>query len=119
MGWEKRVKVMNLPIPTKKCSTSLFAKPKPAKKGDNSSETCSDIVPFEGDLLPISDIVLESSPPPSARIHSSKRPTVSKSSPAASRPSVNAPLSSRTQGSKRKTSPPPSSTTIKRRVCNF
>ena len=111
------MKVTNLPTPTKKGSASWSAKPKPAKKGDDSSETCSDIVPFEGGLPPIGNIVLKSSPPYSARTLSSRRPTASKSSLAAPRPSVDAPPSSRTQGSKRKTSSPPSSTTTERKVC--
>ena len=46
------MKVTNLPIPTKKGFASQFAKPKPAKKGDDSSETCSDIFPFKGGLPP-------------------------------------------------------------------
>ena len=63
------------------------------------------------------NIVLESSPPPSAYTHSNKRPTISKFKPTAPQPSTDAPLSSRTRGSKRKTSPPPASTTTERRVC--
>ena len=111
------MKVTNLPIPTKKGFASQSAKPKPAKKGDDSSETCSDIFPFKGGLPPISDIVLESSPPFSARTRSNRRPITGKSRPAALWPSVDTPPSSRTQGSKRKISPPPSSATTKRRVC--
>lgn len=83
MGWEKKVKVTNLPIPTKKGFASQSANPKSAKKGDYSSETCSDIVPFEGGLPQIGNIVLKSSPPLSARTPSSKHPTASKARPAA------------------------------------
>ena len=54
---------MNLPTPTKKSSVSQTAKPKSTKKGDDSSETCSDIIPYKGGLLPIGNIFLESSPP--------------------------------------------------------
>ena len=83
-GWEKKVKVINILVPGKKGST----KPKSAKKGDDSSNACSDVVPFESGLPPIGNIVLESSPPPSKRM----------------------------RGSKRKTSPP-APTTTERRVC--
>ena len=107
----------NLPIPTKKGSASWSAKPKIAKKGDDSFETCSDIVPFEGGLPPIGSIVLESSPSPSARTRSSRRPTPSKFRLAALRVYTDAPPFSRTRGSKRKTSPPPSSATSEKRVC--
>ena len=54
-------------MPVKKSS----AKSKYAKKGDDSFKTYSNIVPFESDLPPVGNIVLESSPPPSARTCSS------------------------------------------------
>ncbi|KAK9983660.1 hypothetical protein SO802_033185 [Lithocarpus litseifolius] len=111
-GWEKRVKVTNILVPTKK----IFAKSKSTKKkGDGSSETCSDIAPFKSDLPPISNIFLESFPPPSTHTHSSKRPAAGKSKPTALWPSADAPPSSRTRGSKRKTSPPLAPTTTERR----
>ena len=100
----------------KKGSVSSSAKPKLAKKGDDSSKTYSDIVSFEGGLPPIGNIVLESSPPPFAYTYSSRCPTVGKSKLATLRPSTDAPPS-RTRGSKRKTSPPSSSATTERRVC--
>ena len=53
MGWEKKVKVVNLLAPAKKGLVSHSAKPKSAKRGDDSSETCFDIVPYEGSLPPI------------------------------------------------------------------
>ena len=81
MGWEKKVKVVKLPTPTKKSSVSRFAKPKPAKKGDDSFETCSNIVPYKGKLPPIGNIVLEGSSPPSARTHFSRRPIAGKPRP--------------------------------------
>jgi len=65
-GWEKKVKVVNLPVPTKKVLVSRTAKPKSTKKGDDSSETCFDIIPYKGGLPPIGNIVLESSPPSTA-----------------------------------------------------
>ena len=71
----KKVKVTNIPMPGKKG----FAKPKSAKKGDDSSEAYSDVVPFESGLPPIGNIVLESSPPPFGDTYSSVRPTASKS----------------------------------------
>lgn len=37
---EKRVKVLNLFAPTKKGLASKFAKPKPAKKGGDTFESC-------------------------------------------------------------------------------
>ena len=99
------------------CLMKSFAKAKSTKKGDDSSETCSDIVPFNGDFPLLGNIVLESSPPSSVRTHSSRRPTTSKSRPTALWLFADAPSSSRTQGSKRKTSHPSTSTTTKRRVC--
>ena len=111
------MKVTNISVPMKKSSTLRSAKPKSAKKCDDSFKTCSDIVPFESDLPPIGNIVLESSPPPSAHTHSSRRSTIGKSRPTTPRLSDDAPPSSRTHGSERKTSPPSTSTTIERRVC--
>ena len=109
----KKVKVTNIPMPGKKG----FAKPKSAKKGDDSSEAYSDVVPFESGLPPIGNIVLESSPPPFGDTYSSVRPTASKSKFATPQLSTDAPPSNRTRGSKRKTSPPSTSTTTERRVC--
>ena len=60
-GWEKRVKVMNLPAPTKKGSVSWTIKPKSAKRGNDSSKTCSDLVLYKGGFPPIGNIVLEGS----------------------------------------------------------
>ena len=100
-------------MPRKKSS----AESKSAKKGGDSSKACSDITPFESDLPPMGNIVLEGSPPLSTRTRSSRRPIVGKSKPTALRPSTETPLSSRTRGNKRKISPPPASTTIERRVC--
>ena len=117
MGWEKKVKVVNLPSPAKKGSMSHSAKRKFAKKGDDSSKTCSDIVAYEGNLPPIRKILLEGSPPPSAHAHSSRHPTIGKPKLAAPQPSTNTHPSSRTQDSKRKTSPPPLSSTTEWRVC--
>ena len=62
--------MVNLSVLTKKGSVSQFAKPQYTKRGDDSSETCSDIVPYEDGLPPIGNIVLKGSPPPSARTHS-------------------------------------------------
>ena len=112
-GWEKKVKVINIPVPGKKSS----AKPKSAKKGDDPSEACSDVVPFESGLPPIRNIVLEGSPPPSTRTRSSVCPTTSKFKFIALRLSMDAPPSSWTRGNKRKNSPPSMSTTTERRVC--
>ena len=112
-GWEKKVKETNILMLSKKGST----KPKSAKKGDDSSEACSDIVPFKSGLPPIGNIVFEGSPHPSACTRSSMRPTTSKSKFIALRLSTDAPLSNRTRGSKRKTSPPPTATTAEWRVC--
>ena len=103
-GWEKKVKMMKLPVPAKKGLVSRTAKPKFAKIGDDSSETYSDIIPYGGDFPPIGNIVLESSPPPSTCTCSSRRSIASNPKPFAPRPSVDAPPYSRTHGSKRKTS---------------
>ena len=116
MSWEKKVRVLNLPAPAKKGLVSWIAKPKSAKRGDDSFETCFDIVPYEGGLPPIGNIVLKSSSLPPAFTHSSKRSIASKRKPLAPRPTMDAFPSSRTLGSKRKTSPPPLSASIERRV---
>ena len=113
VGWEKKVKVINIPMPRKKSSS----KQKSAKKGDDPSEACSDVVPFESGLPPIGNIVLKGSSPSSAHTRSSMRPTTTKSKFIASRLSMDAPPSSRTRGNKRKNSPPSMSTTTERRVC--
>lgn len=107
------MKVTNISVLMKK----IFAKPKSTKKGDDSSKTCSDILPFKSDLPPVSNIVLDGSPSPSIRTHSRRRLTTGKSRPTALRPSADAPPFSRTRGKKRKTSPSPASTTTERRVC--
>ena len=117
LGWEKKVKVVNLPIPAKKGSVSRTAKPKSTKRGYDSSETYSNLVSYKGGFPPIGNIVLKSSPPPSARIRSSKRSTATKPKPSTPRPFVDAPSSSWTRGSKRKTSPPAPSATAERRIC--
>ena len=110
------MKMVNLSAPEKKGLVSRTTKPKYAKRGDDSSETRSDIVPCEGDLPPIGNIVFKGSLPPSARTYSGKHSTTSKPKPSAPRLAMNAPPSSRTSGSKRKTSPPPPSTIAKRKV---
>ena len=112
-GWEKKIKVINIPVLGKKGS----AKPKSTKKGDDFSEACLDVIPFESGLPPIGNIFLRSIPPPSAHTRPSMCPTTSKSKFTTLQPSTVAPLSNRTQGSNRKTSPPPASTTTERRVC--
>ena len=111
------MKVVNLPAPVKKGSVSRFAMSKSTKRGDDSSKTCSNIVPFKGGLPPICNIVLKGSPSPSTHTCSNKRPTIGKPKPSAPRPSINAPPSSMTHGNKRKTSPPPPFATTERRVC--
>ena len=73
-------------------------------------------MPFEGDLPPVGNIIFESSPF-STRTYSNRHPIASKSRPTAPRPSADASPSSRTRGNKRKTSPPPASTTTEKRVC--
>ena len=105
--------MINIPMPSKKDS----AKPKSAKKGGDSFEACSDVVPFEGSLRPMGNIVLEGSPPPFTRTRSNVRPIASKSKFIAPQLSTDAPPSSRKRGSKRKTSPPLVSTTTEWRVC--
>ena len=57
-GWEKKVKVVNLPMLGKKGFVSRFTKPKLAKKGNDSSKAYFDIVPFKGGLPSIGNIVL-------------------------------------------------------------
>ena len=118
------MKVVKLPAPAKKGSMSLIARPKSAKRRDDSSETYFDIVPNEGGLPPIGNIVLMSSPPPFTCTRSNWHSTASKPKPSAPRLAMDAlrlavdvPSSSKTRGSKRKTSPPPPTTTTERRVC--
>lgn len=103
---DKKVKVVYLPTPAKKGLVSRSVKPKSTKRGDNSSKTCFDIVSYEGGLPPIGKIVLKGSSPPVGKPRSSTP-----------RPSMDAPSSSRTCGSKRMTTPPPPFATSKRRVC--
>ncbi|KAL0001492.1 hypothetical protein SO802_015273 [Lithocarpus litseifolius] len=105
-GRKKKVKVVNLPVPIKMVSMSRTAKLKSAKKGDDSFETCSNIILYKGSLPPIGNIVVESSPSPSARTHSSRRSTTGRPKPLALKPSVDTPPSSKTHSSKRKTSLP-------------
>ena len=45
-------------MPTKKGSMSRTAKPKSAKKGDDSSKTCSDIISYKEGLPPTGNVVL-------------------------------------------------------------
>ena len=104
-GWKKKVKIINLLASGKKETV----KPKSAKKG-------GEVVPFESDLPPIGRMVLKGSPPSSAHTRSSARPTISKPKSTTPRPSTGAPPSSKTWGSKRKTSPPPVPIT-ERKVC--
>ena len=115
-GCEKKVRVLNLLALAKKGSVSQIARPKSAERGDESSETCFNIVPYEGGLPSVGNIVLESSSLPSAFTHSSRHSIASKRKPLASRPTTDAPPSSRTCGNKRKTSPPPPFATTERRV---
>ena len=63
----------HISVLVKKSSTPQSAKSKSAKKGDNSSKTYSNIVPFKGDLPPVGNTILESSLPPFTRTHSSRR----------------------------------------------
>ena len=104
-GWEKKVKIINLLASGKKETV----KPKSAKKG-------GEVVPFESDLPSIGRMVLKGFPPSSACTRSSARPAVSKPKSTTPRPSTGAPPSSKTRGSKRKTSPPPVPIT-ERKVC--
>ena len=111
------MKVVNLPPPSKKGLVSRTTKPKSTKRGDDSSEIYSNIIPYESGLPPIGNIVLEGSPPSSARTRSSRRSIASKPKPSALRPGMDALPSSRTHGRKRKTSLPRPSTTTEVRVC--
>jgi len=90
------VKVVNLLVRAKKGFVSWSAEPKLAKRCDDSSKTYSYIVPFEGSLPPIGNIVLEGSPPLSACTRSSRCPTAGKSRLTTLRSFAYAPPSSRT-----------------------
>ena len=117
MGWEKKVKVVNLPRLVKKGSVSWSAKPKSTKRGHDSSKTYSDIFPYEGGLPPIGNIILEGSLLPFARTRSNRRPTVGKPKPSIPQPSIDTPPSSRTSNNKRRTSLPSPFNTTERGVC--
>ena len=91
------MKVVNLPPPSKKGLVSRTTKPKSTKREDDSSEIYSDIIPYASGLPPIGNIVLEGSPPSSARTHSSRRSIASKPKPSALRPGMDALPSSRTR----------------------
>lgn len=108
---------MNISTPTKKGSVSQTAKPKSAKKGDDSSETCFDIVLYKEGLPHIGNIVLESTPLPFAKTCSSRHSTATKSRPSTPKPSMDASPSSRTCGNKRKTSPLALFTAVEWGVC--
>ena len=84
-GWEKKVKIINIPASGKKGPV----KPKSTKKG-------GEVVPFESDLPPIGRMVVKGSPPSSARTRSSARPTISRPKSTAPWPCTGASPSSRT-----------------------
>ena len=111
--------MLNLPAPTKKGSASKSTKPKLAKKGVDTSETCLGIIPYKGGLPPIGNIILESAPPPSSRSHSTRRSTAIQTKLPTSRQLSDAPPSSRTRGNKIKTSLPAPSATTETRVCHL
>ena len=111
------MKVVNFLAPTKKGSISRTTKPKSTKKGDDSSDTCSDIISYKGGLPPIGNIVLKSSPPSSTRTCFSRHSNTSRPKPPAPKSSMDAPPSNKNRGSKRKTSLPAPSTTAEKRVC--
>ena len=107
---------VNLSAPTKKGLVSRSTKPKFAKRGDDSFETCSDIIPYKGGLPPIANTVLEGSSPPSACTPSNRHSTENKPKPSAPKPFMDAPPS-RTCDSKRKTSPPALYAITEGKVC--
>lgn len=113
------MKVLNLPAPIKKSLASKSTKPKPAKKGEDTSETYSDIVPYKGGFPPIGSIILESTPHPSSRAGSTRRLAVAQTRLPTLRQPSNAPLSNRTHGNKRKTSPPAPFATTESKVCHL
>lgn len=115
------MKVENLPLLVQKDSTSKFANSKSTKKGKvaatNALEACLEIVHYKEGIPLIASIIIESTPPSSARTHSTERSTMAKSKPPLSRQPSNTLPSSRTHGSKKKTFPPVSFIASKRRVC--
>lgn len=78
--------MVNLLALTKKGLVSGTAKPKSAKKDNDSSKTCFNIVPYKKGLPPIGNIVLESSPSPSAHTYSNRLSTAVKLRPPTSKP---------------------------------
>ena len=72
------MKVVNLPAPMKKGLMSQTTKPKSTKKGDDSSKTFSNLVPYKGGLPFIGNIVFKGSPFPSAHTRSNKHSTAGK-----------------------------------------
>ena len=96
-GLEKGVKVVNLLVSVRKGLVSKSAKSKFAKKGKDVPKVCLEIVPYKGGLPPVGNIILESTP-------MLRQPS-------------DASLSSRTHGSKRKTSPLASFAITEKRVC--
>ena len=111
------MKVVNVPVPIKKGSVSWTTKPNSAKRWDDSSKNYFDIAPYGGAIPPIGNIVLVSPPSTSTRTRSSRHSITSKPKPSAPRPTLDAPPSSRTHGSKKKTSPPAPFSIFKRRAC--
>lgn len=120
LSWEKKVKVVSLPLPTKKGLASKSTKSKSAKKGKgattNAPEAYLEIVPYREGLPLIGSIVIESTPPSSVRTRSARRFVVAKSRPPLPRQPSDALPSSRTHDSKRKTSPLVSSAASERKV---
>lgn len=115
------MKVVSLPLPTKKGLASKSTKSKFAKKGKgvatNAPEAYLEIVPYREGLPLIGSIVIESTPPSSVRTRSARRFVVAKSRPPLPRHPLDALPSSRIHDNKRKTSPPVSSAASERRVC--
>lgn len=79
--------MVNLLALTKKGLVSRTTKPKSTKKDNDSSKTCSNIVPYKKGLPPIGNIVLESSPPSFARTSSNRLSIAVKLRPPISKPS--------------------------------
>lgn len=115
------MKVVNLfPSAPKKVSVSKPTKFKFVEKGQGiilgTPEVCFDIIPYVENLSPIGNTVLESTLSFAVRSYSTKNFATVKPKPPLLRKLSDAPPSSRTCGSKRKTSSLVSSAPLERRV---
>ena len=117
------MKVVNLlPSILKKSSASKPTKSKTTKKGKGivtgtlKVDFFFFLVPYVGNLSPVGNTILESTPSPAVRSRSTRKFATVKPKPPLPRQPLDAPPSSKTRGSMKKTSPLVWSAPSERRV---